>query len=76
MSQPESSNGAGCSGCSLVILTFALFLAKVCGATDIAWVWVFCPLWIVPAFVMFILLLVGGVLGIAFLCIVIADRWA
>jgi len=34
----------------------ALFVLKLCGIVSLSWIWIFTPLWIIPAVVLFIVL--------------------
>lgn len=44
------SAGGGCVIPGFAFLIFAvLFVLKVTGVTDMSWWWITCPLWIIPA---------------------------
>ena len=48
----------GISGGGLVWLTIALVVLKALGYIDVAWVWVFAPLWLVVSFVVCVVVVV------------------
>lgn len=50
---------------TMIIFTLILVTLKICGYISISWLWVFCPLWIFPAFTISITsIILGFVLAI------------
>lgn len=43
----------------MIIIFLAFFFAKIYNLIDWAWIWVFCPLWIIPALFVGIYSLIG-----------------
>lgn len=54
----SSSGGIGFAG----LLTIAFIVLKLTGVIAWSWLWVLSPIWISAAFVILVLLIVGGVL--------------
>ena len=62
-------------GVPWLTLTFVVFLIlKLTGTIAWSWWWVFAPLWIIPAFVVATLAIVGIVALVAALILFIFDR--
>ena len=56
-----TASSGGIGFCSL--LTIVLLVLKVLGHIGCSWWWVFAPIWIPPAVILAVLVLVGIVLG-------------
>ena len=61
----------GCISPLTVIIFLAFFFAKIYNKIDWSWWWVFSPLWIPAAIILFILL----ILGLIYLSALIISLW-
>lgn len=61
----------GCISPLTVIIFLAFFFAKIYDKIDWSWWWVFSPLWIPAAIILFILL----ILGLIYLSALIISLW-
>jgi hypothetical protein len=61
----------GCVSPLTVIIFLAFFFAKIYDKIDWSWWWVFSPLWIPAAIILFILL----ILGLIYLSALIISLW-